>query len=128
MGNKSLGFDSASWSLASVGLQSTRKLHFKITTINIGNIGGEYILDNPFNIKLRWQTYIQDYSRKQFCVYDHFHALWALSTTGKYFLKSVSVCASPIFSVSFQVIFLSSPQYLAMLHPIFYYETQDEKK
>lgn len=31
------------------------------------------------------------------------------------------------FPVSFQVPFLSSPQYLAMLYPIFYYETCYEK-
>lgn len=61
MEKKSQAFDSAGWSLASVGLQSPRKLYFKITTINIGNDSREYILDNPSGIKFRWQPCIQDY-------------------------------------------------------------------
>lgn len=61
MQKKSPGFDSASWSSASLRLHSVLKLYFKMTTSNIGNDGSECILDNPFSVKLRWGTHVQGY-------------------------------------------------------------------
>lgn len=43
---------------------------------------------------------MQDYFKKLVCELDDFHALWALSTTGK-LLTPISVCMSPVLFSEF---------------------------